>query len=113
MRVADQELAATDALCVSVDVTNTGEMAGDDVVQLYVSARGSRVERARRELKAFARVSLAPGETRAVSLSVPVADLAYFDSSRGWVVERIEYDVVVARHAEDKTGLTASFRVGG
>jgi beta-glucosidase len=110
LRLAKKQLAATDTLHATVDITNTGPVAGDDVVQLYVSARGSRVERAARELKAFARISLVPGETRKVTLSVPVADLAYYDAARGWVVEPLEYEAVIARHAHD-AGLTARFQV--
>ena len=66
-------------------------MVGDEVVQLYVAAHGSAVERAKKELKAFARVSLQPGETKTVKLAVPVVDLAYYDATAGWVVEPIEY----------------------
>ncbi len=110
LRLAKNQLAPADLLQATVDLTNTGAVAGDEVVQLYVSARGSRVERAVRELKAFARVSLAPGETRQVSLSVPVADLAYYDESRGWVVESLEYEAIIARDAHD-TGLFARFHV--
>jgi beta-glucosidase len=110
LRLAQSRLTAADTLEATVDVTNAGGAAGDEVVQLYVSALGSKVERAVRELKAFARVSLAPGETRAVTLRVPVADLAYFDAPRDWVVEPLEYEVVIARHAED-AGLRARFRV--
>ena len=59
-------------------------------MQLYVATEGSKVERAPKELKAFARVALSPGETRTVRLSVPAADLAYFDAATsGWVVEPI------------------------
>ena len=61
-----------DALRATVAVTNTGAAAGDDVVQLYVEAPGSAVPRAPRELKGFARVSLEPGETRDVTIEVPV-----------------------------------------
>ena len=67
-------------------------MAGEEVVQLYVSALGSSVERAPLELKAFARVALAPGERWTLQFTVPVADLAWYDESRGWVVEPIEYE---------------------
>jgi beta-glucosidase len=112
LRLAKDRLAESDTLRASVDVTNTGTIAGDDVVQLYLSARGSHVERAPFELKAFARVSVEPGETREVTLGVPVADLAYFDPSRGWIVEPIDYEVAVAGHAQDETGPTAHFRIG-
>lgn len=111
LRLARDTLSATDMLEVAVDVTNTGRVAGDEVVQLYVSVRGSRVERAPRELKAFARVNVAPGETRGVTLSVPVASLAYRDSARGWIVEPVEGDAIIARHAEETPGLAARFRV--
>jgi len=111
LRLAKTRLAASDTLEATVEVTNAGAVAGDDVVQLYISAPGSRVGRAPRELKAFARVSLAPGETRRIALSVPVADLAYYDPTRGWTVEPLEYEAVVARHAEDPSGPRARFRV--
>ena len=111
LRLAKTRLAASDTLEATVEVTNTGAVAGDEVVQLYVSAPGSRVERVPRELKAFARVSLAPGETRRVALSVPVADLAYYDPARGWTVEPLEYEAIIARHAEDPSGLRARFWV--
>ena len=111
LQLAKNHVAPSDTLHVSVDVTNTGAMAGDDVVQLYVSTHTSRVERAARELKAFARVTLNPGETRKITLSLPVTDLAYYDLSRGWVVEPIEYEVIIARHAQDPSGLSARFRV--
>ncbi len=110
-RLARARLGVADTLEASVDVTNTGRTAGDEVVQLYVSAPASDVERAPRELKAFARVSLAPGETRRVALSLPVADLAFFDPANGWTVEPVEYEAIIARHAEDESGLRASFRV--
>ncbi len=96
-----------------MDVTNTGSVAGDEVVQLYVAAHGSAVERAKKELKAFARVSLLPGETKTVQLAVPVADLAYYDAAAGWVVEPIEYAVIVGRHALDAEALQAPVKVEG
>src|SRR5262245_470129 len=87
---------------VTVDVTNTGAMAGDTVVQLYATAHGSRVERARRELRDFARVSLEPGETGTVPLQVAAADLAYWDSNRGgWIVEPLDYELCVGASSRD------------
>ena len=86
-------------------VTNTGQVAGEDVVQLYVRALDSRVERARRELKAFARVRLEPGVSAPVVLEVPVAELAYRDEKRGWVVEPGRYLLLAGHHAEDASAL--------
>jgi beta-glucosidase len=111
LRVERVELGASDTLEVSVEVTNSGAVAGEEVVQLYIAALASQVERAPKELKAFARVLLAAGETRTVRLKVPAADLAYYDQAAGWVVEPIEYELVVGRHALDAGALRACFRV--
>jgi beta-glucosidase len=112
LQLAEDNLDAGDILQASVDVTNTGSLAGDEVVQLYVAFKDSLVERAPRELKAFARVSVPAGETRTVSLAVPVADLAYRDPVRGWLVESGAGEVIVARHAEEPGALAAPFRIG-
>lgn len=113
LRLAADTLTPNGTLDVTVEVTNTGRQAGDEVVQLYISVLDSEVERAPRELKAFARVHLEPGETKTVRLTVPVADLAWFDTVRGWVVEATAYEAVVARHAHDTAPLSASFRIRG
>jgi beta-glucosidase len=113
LRLAADMLTPDATLEATVDVTNSGRRAGDDVVQLYVSCLGSGVERAPRELKAFARVPLALGETKQVRLAVPAAELAWFDETKGWVVEATEYMAIVARHAHDDVPLAARFRITG
>lgn len=110
LRLERTELGAGDTLAATLDVTNTGSMAGDEVIQLYVAALGSKVERAPKELKAFARVTLRPGEKKSVALRVPVADLAWRDGAE-WVVEAAEYEAIAARHAGDAAALRARFRV--
>jgi beta-glucosidase len=96
---------------VSVDVTNTGALAGDEVVQLYLSYPGSRVERAVRELKGFQRVSLQPGETKTVGMELDLRDLAYWDSgTSSFVLEPLTYTVSVGDSSRDLP-LAASFPV--
>ena len=103
----------TGTFTFSVDVTNTGAVAGDEIVQLYVSAPGNQVERADKELKAFARTSLAPGETRTVSLPVPVEKLGFFDEAQdGFAVEPGSYRVRAAAHADDPDALCLEVTVG-
>ncbi len=82
--------AASDATVnVSVDVTNTGSRAGDEVVQLYVRHVHSAVSRAAEELKGFQRVRLAPGETGTVTIRVPLSSFAYWnDKLSRFVVEK-------------------------
>src|SRR3989442_3719910 len=75
---------------------------GDGLTQLYVGYRGSRVDRAVRDLKAFARVHLEPGETRTVPFEVRARDLAYWDAGAGaLVVEPIAYTVEVGPSSRD------------
>src|SRR5262249_3878244 len=81
LKLAKDQLGKTDTVEATVDVTNAGALEGDDVVQLYISAKGSKVERAPKELKAFARVGLAPGATKTLRFAVPVAELAYYDEA--------------------------------
>jgi beta-glucosidase len=80
----------------SVDVTNTGSFAGAEVVQLYVTYPGSQVERSNRELKAFAKVMLEPGETQTVEIELPVNSLAYYNvAEAAWALEGLKYGVQI------------------
>jgi len=88
LRTSAETLDQDGTLTVSVDVTNTGDRAGDEVVQLYVQHPESAVERPLQELKGFDRITLAPGKTKTVSLSLAASDLAYWDvDADQWVVE--------------------------
>ncbi|MCF4100233.1 glycoside hydrolase family 3 C-terminal domain-containing protein [Gillisia sp. M10.2A] len=81
-----------DTISVNIDVKNTGEMQGKEVVQLYVSKPDSAVKRAAQELKAFKKVEIPAGEKRTVSLTIPVKELAYYNvESKSWVVEKGSY----------------------
>src|SRR5262249_814362 len=98
-------------LRVTTDVTNTGDVAGDEVVQLYVSSGPSQVVRAVRDLRDFARVRLEPGETRTVPLEVRARDLAYWDvATSTWRVEATRYRVEVGSSSR-ALPLAASFTV--
>jgi hypothetical protein len=69
--LAQDKLTADGALVETAEVTNTGKVGGEEVAQLHVGARSSKVERAPKELKAFTKVSLAPGETRTGVIQAP------------------------------------------
>jgi beta-glucosidase len=89
-------------LTVRVTVTNTGDRAGAEVVQVYTSLPGSAVVRAPRELKGFAKVALEPGESREVDVVVRREDLAYWDTRVDrWLVEGGIYSVEVAASSRD------------
>lgn len=89
-------------IAVAVSVTNTGAMAGREIVQVYTGMRDSTVARAPRECKAFVSVPLEPGETREVRLTIAREDLAYWDIRvDGWIVEAGVYTVDVAASSRD------------
>lgn len=102
LKLATGSVAPHGQVRASVDVQNTGTVSGDEVVQLYVSYDGSHVDRPVRELKAFQRVALAPGEKKTVSLAFPVNDLAFWDvSTNAFVVESIDYVVECGSSSRD------------
>jgi beta-glucosidase len=108
------EIEQDGALRTSVKVTNAGSRPGEEVVQLYVGAKESKVERPVKELKAFRRVQLEPDQTERVSLEVPAKELAYYDEDAStWMVEPGAYEVTVARHSKDAQALRAGFRITG
>ena len=102
LRTSAERVAAAGTIGVSVDVTNTGAVAGDEVVQLYVSHPDSKVPRAIRDLRGYRRVSLRPGETRTVRFSVPVSSLAYWNEQTDrWVVESAPVKLEVGASSAD------------
>ena len=79
LKVSSNSMPANGEVKISVDVKNTGMMAGDEVVQLYVRFPDSKIERPARQLKAFARVPVNKGETKTVTLNLKAEDLAYWN----------------------------------
>jgi beta-glucosidase len=111
LRLSETLLGVGDTLTATLDVTNCGSVAGDTVVQIYVAVPVSRVERAPKELKAFKRVRLEPGETKTVHLDIPVKELAYYDEQSGWTLEPTSYTLIVGQHSLDDQALRAEFKI--
>jgi beta-glucosidase len=96
-------------VAVSVTLTNTGEKAGQEVAQLYVRQPVARISRPLRQLEAFSKVMLQPGESRRVTLTIPVAALGYHDAFGRPVVEASRYEVFVG--ASSLAALKGEFSV--
>lgn len=111
LRLAATLLGADDTLTATLDVTNSGPVAGDTVVQLYVAVPASRVERAPKELKAFRRVGLEAGETKTIQVDIPAKEFAYYDEQLGWTVEPTSYTLIVGQHSLDERALRAAFNI--
>ncbi|MFW5776582.1 MAG: beta-glucosidase family protein [Spirochaetota bacterium] len=89
-------------LAATLTVSNTGDRAGAEVVQLYVGMPGSLVDRPTKLLKGFARVELEPGETQTVRIEVPRDELRYYsEESAQWVFEPGTYRVYVGTSSAD------------
>ena len=96
---------------VSFDVTNTGSVGGAEVAQLYVSDPSSTVKRPERELKGFAKVRLAPGETRRVTLNLDARAFSYWDeAAHKWTIDPGKFVVRVGDSSEN-TPLVAEITV--
>ncbi|MBQ6050243.1 MAG: fibronectin type III-like domain-contianing protein [Bacteroidaceae bacterium] len=109
--VAKDKVTRDGRMTFTVDVTNTGDREGDDVVQLYISDLKSSVERPVKELKAFQRVSLKPGETKTVTLTTDRRALSFWDeASDDWKAEPGEF-LAFAGDSSDKLTSKVKFKL--
>ncbi len=89
-------------ITVTFDLKNTGDMVADEVAQLYVHRKESKVERPYKELKAFQRVTLNPGETKKVTLEIPTEVLRHWDvETNGWAVEGGDLELLLGAASDD------------
>lgn len=99
------EMTIDGTVTVRVKVTNTGDRAGRETVQMYIGDRKSSLSRPVKELKGFEKVTLAPGESATVSFTVDRDDLSFFDPDRHeWVAEPGKFDIYIAAAADDVRG---------
>lgn len=102
LRLDKKEMKDTDTVTVSVDVTNTGDRTGKEIVQLYVADKESTVIRPEKELRDFAKVELAPGETKTVSFTLGKRAFAYYNTTiHDWHVETGDFDILIGKSSRD------------
>lgn len=102
MKVSTKNMKDTDTVEVSVDVTNTGAVAGKEVVQLYVADKESTAIRPDKELKDFAKVDLQPGETKTVTFTLGKRAFAYYNIQiHDWHVESGEFDILIGQSSQN------------
>jgi beta-glucosidase len=87
---------------VTVEVTNTGKVAGDEIVQLYIRDVVSTVTRPVKELRGFARISLKPGETRKVTFDITPEKLAFHNLDMKFVVEPGDFEIMTGPSSRDE-----------
>ena len=105
---ANEKAEAKDGTFVfTADITNTGRRVGTETVQLYIRDTVARISRPRRELKRFAKVALAPGETKTVRFELKPEDLGYFNG-KDWTVEKGRFFAWIA--SDSDSGKPLEFR---
>jgi beta-glucosidase len=87
---------------VKVEVANTGKLAGDEIVQMYIRDKVSSVTRPVKELKGFKRISLKPGETKMVTLEIKPEQLAFHNIDMKYIVEPGEFEIMVGSSSRDE-----------
>jgi beta-glucosidase len=105
LKVASPQVKVGASLAVTADVANTGAVAGDEVVQLYIHQKAGSDSRPMRELKGFERVTLLPGEKKTVTFHLGPDELRYWSTSaKGWVQDAEAFDVWVGADSTAKLG---------
>jgi beta-glucosidase len=102
LRLSSASIPADGSLQVTFTVTNTGDRGGNEVVQLYTHQQRSRVKQPLRQLRGFQRLSLLPGESTEVELTIAAADLGFWDATRDRrCVETARHSIMVGRSCTD------------
>ena len=102
LKLSSTNITDKDQLQVSLTVTNTGKVNGKEVIQLYVADKESSVQRPVKELKAFDKIELAPGESKEVSFTLSVRDFSYYSKVYDrWLAESGEFDILIGSSSRD------------
>lgn len=102
LKISKSEMTDHDTVTVSVDVTNTGSCEGKEIVQLYISDLTGAVRRPLKELKGYSKVSLKPGETKAVSFPLDYRSFAWYNTQiSDWYAASGDYEILIGASSRD------------
>ncbi len=101
MRLSSTSMNRNGKIAVSVDVSNTGKVAGEEIVQMYVEDLWGTVSRPIMELKGFEKIALEPGETKTVTFEITNKALQFWKEGQGWVSEAGKFRVMVGCNSAD------------
>ncbi len=102
VQLSSPKLAPDGNITVSLPIKNTGTREGREVVELYIHDPAPKIDKPVRELKGFAKIDLAPGETKTVTIPVTPRDLAYFDvPGKQWKADAGDYEIQVGASSRD------------
>lgn len=102
LKLNRHELTDLDTLTVSVDITNTGKVRGKEIVQLYVRDNTGACRRPDKELKGFEKISLEPGETKTVTMTLDHRSFAWYHTDlKDWYAASGKYDILIGASSRD------------
>ena len=90
-----------DDLKISFSVTNTGALAGEEIVQFYIRDQVASLVRPLKELKDFKKVSLQPGESRRIEFLINKEKLSFYNAQLKWIAEQGRYDIMIGSASDD------------
>ena len=112
LQIQKVEIDNTKTLNTSVTINNIGNKEGEEVCQLYIGFKNSKIDRPVKLLKGFQKVNIPVGESRTVNFQIPVTDLAYYNpTSKQWETENMEYEVYVGGSSKEGDLLKSNFFV--
>ncbi|MBN2591731.1 MAG: beta-glucosidase BglX [Sedimentisphaerales bacterium] len=109
LRLAEDKIKVSDAIKVFVDVTNTGDMEADEVVQLYIRDLVASLTRPVKELKGFKRIRLKPNETRKINFELSASNLGFHTNEGNYIVEAGKFNLWVG--GDSNAGLMTQFEI--
>jgi beta-glucosidase len=102
LSLSSPQVGSDGTVKIHVDVKNTGDRAGDEVVQLYVHNNDKTITQPREQLQGFERISLNPGETKTMDFTLPVEQLSFWDTGKhAYVIHPGTFDVMVGSASDD------------
>jgi beta-glucosidase len=102
LKLSQAQLSPDGSVTTSVDITNTGKRAGEEVAELYIHDLHPQIDKPVRELKGFSKIALQPGETKTVQFTIYPRDLAYFDTpNHQWKADTGGYEIEIGASSRD------------
>jgi beta-glucosidase len=106
VNVKDEKVIAT------IDIKNTGKVAGDEIAQLYIGLENSNVDRPKKLLRGFKRIHLKPNEIQNARIEVPIKNLAWYNpDSKSWEIEKILYTLLIGSSSRKEDLLSIQFKL--
>lgn len=102
LRLSSKNTTDKEGITATLKVKNTGNTAGKEIIQLYISDEKSTLQRPKKELKKFSKIELGPGEEKTVAFKLDSRDFSYYDSrSSMWVAESGEFNILIGASSRD------------